>query len=665
MIPERFSVMPAKAGIQSVFRFLSSRPRITDFRGRLLPGSSVFLRRWIPAFAGMTGLMLVSACESLGDGNRLEKIEIVPVDGVPLKLPDGAPADYRVYECLRHPMSLVGTFSNGSRGGFTGRARWSSDNPDVVAVTTGDEVLPEQPSLRFGRGVLRVVNHGGTASSEVVTITAEFAGLKTSIRVTPGRPENMRLIAASDPPGVTKAQTEANPVAIAAGADLQLAARVDLDARPIEISDLLTFFVDEDTFENKKTPCSKALAERGNPAATFCLLIRDAADAIFRIKPKNILTGLRPDGGTPLTARAEFNPADDTCVVPDETAHLFATREVRVGVVSNLRIEHEEVRDNVPNFYEEPGNPTDQGRLVVGNNEILKVIADLDFGGGDPAAGSQDLAGQTLIEELCEQDDASLAPCTVGQTRFQVVTVQGISSSRILALRNATEPVMDAEDPELVAEPGIDVGTPSFFRASYTCPDMDSDTEVENFGDCSSDPEGTYETDTSFSIVPVAGTLTSIAAVPGSPGDLTAFQALQFDAVGTFCVLWDEMDETICDEELPQMMTRVLGSVPGTAGIGWTVFQCVPDEEGEVPVEVCAPSTAAATIVNNGSITNGRLTSHRVPPDDAESEQVIVRLRASNAGEDSAANDNAGLAACETDPLCDVVEVTIVPPPAP
>ena len=138
------------------------------------------------------GMLLMAAaatalggCDSVGEGNGLVGLELVPVRAEGTR---GA-ADYQAvsYECLPEIVNLFGFFTNGTRGTFNGRADWRSSNELVVRVSSGDIPIPNINNTNYEGGVLVPVAPG------TATITAEYVGLSVSIPVEVRTPDEVRL----------------------------------------------------------------------------------------------------------------------------------------------------------------------------------------------------------------------------------------------------------------------------------------------------------------------------------------------------------------------------------------------------------------------------------------------------------------------------------------
>lgn len=122
-------------------------------------------------------LLTLAACSGIGDGNRPENIRIA--QDVSLE----EETSVKAFTCLTAPLTLIGTFSDGGLGDFSGRegARWTSDDPSVVRVTNvGDPVSPDDPESDdvYTRGGILIPQGEGTT-----TVRAEFFGLTASTTV--------------------------------------------------------------------------------------------------------------------------------------------------------------------------------------------------------------------------------------------------------------------------------------------------------------------------------------------------------------------------------------------------------------------------------------------------------------------------------------------------
>ncbi len=129
---------------------------------------------WAAPFVAVALSLALGACSGVGDGNAIESIEVLPGDGTV----DASDETFHVNECIPQSLAVVGTFSDGSRGTFTGRAAFSSDNPSVADVSDGTVPVEGLEGQVYQRGAVL------PAAPGTATITAEFVGLTASLAVT-------------------------------------------------------------------------------------------------------------------------------------------------------------------------------------------------------------------------------------------------------------------------------------------------------------------------------------------------------------------------------------------------------------------------------------------------------------------------------------------------
>lgn len=165
----------------------------------------------------LSSALVLAACSGVGEGSKLEKLRFVA------SLNDARVAltTEKVFECFPQGLNLVGEFTNGALGDFTRRgAVYTSSNPAVVRVSNGEIPVPGRPGETYNAGALIPVAPGGPA-----TVTAEFAGLKTSIEVTVGTPGPITVTAQSSPDGY-----------VAPDSTLDLTAMTTFDGQPVNVS---------------------------------------------------------------------------------------------------------------------------------------------------------------------------------------------------------------------------------------------------------------------------------------------------------------------------------------------------------------------------------------------------------------------------------------------
>lgn len=128
-------------------------------------------------------LALLAACGVTGNGIAPVSAVIQPAGGV-----EGA-ASTKAYTCLNTSLTLILDFSNGDRGDFSSRARWTSSDPTVARVSNGDIAVPEAAGSFYSRGVVVAVRPSPTP----VTITAEYLTFRKSIEVMVAAPTSLRI----------------------------------------------------------------------------------------------------------------------------------------------------------------------------------------------------------------------------------------------------------------------------------------------------------------------------------------------------------------------------------------------------------------------------------------------------------------------------------------
>lgn len=355
----------------------------------------------------LVGLMLaagLAGCEGIGEGVTLRSLEVQPADGFSS---DGRPErPMRVYPCLRDAAELIGTFTDGSKGGFTSRAQWRSSNPDAIAVVTSDDVpSPEVPTVHLARGSL-LVNE--SAAPQTVTISAEFVGLTASMEVAL-RPMPEFSISPEEP-------------VVAVGGLHFLNLLAVLDGRSTVVDDaFLRWSFDEGS-----------LSEDGTDSVVDGVVSMDVVGGRVR--------GLGPDQGATLTARAKFIACSSE-----------ATRTVRVGqIVPPLSLGHEPGHSEMPGELSRITSPTGSSSQV-NTSEALRATATVDFGGGSPSTGTVDLSTQIgLILDQDLDDNADTAEAYLFNSVNRITTAgktpEGSAGVSITAQLTDTRQTTDTAD---------------------------------------------------------------------------------------------------------------------------------------------------------------------------------------------------------------------------
>jgi len=625
--------------MKSTTTFLSSRRK---------PGPSA-LRRWIPAFAGMTALVGLAACDSIGEGSTIEKLELVvaPVDtfeqGTFLDR-DTPDERYRMYDCFCSNLAVLATFTDGTLSNFSNRATFTSDAPGIVTVLNlGESDATACPLAQQGAGLL-IPKGLGTA-----TITVAFASLRDTLKIEVADAAAGSYVLAAAPPA-----TE-NAVAVGAQLRLQLTAMLDGRPRTLDPRSVLTW-----SFDN-------------------------ANDDVATIDAIGVVQAVAPSGAAPMIARAAFG----TCTGVSPTA------SIDVGdVLGPLTLERE-----APDFA------TD-GMLAVNSNEFLTVGAPLDFDGDDIADGSQLIgslirlsytdsctlreydetvpttncrdtpttcadtvptcaaATETLCESTmtaCRTEASPLVPNpnnqiravsdNGGDTRFTATFP--VSGSTATTLAAAVDDQAASTSIEVTALSGYPTTFPWYavideegVREDVRVTAADSTTLTVVRGISGTAPaahasgasfaQRLYRSDANDPLVIRAkdGTLTTVTVDP--PGTLQALGTLQLAARGTF------VDELAASRE--QRVTRLIAPITGGPQVNW----------------FSSDSSVAVVTFNGGlALSTGACGG-----------TVSVRARATTSTDDTTGSfdstTTADDTACEnTDPLCDQIELCVETPSPP
>lgn len=285
----------------------------------------------------------LSACdlEGLGNGNGLKELKVVRITSLANDTTSNVS-----YRCFSDRLQLQGIFDNGGIGDYTTRAVWSSDRPDIVAVSNGNAPLDGDTERPLVEGELVYNQYGLILPKKVgtATITASFAGLTESYEVKVVD-TNLGKLKVSDP-SLTLAPDTTRILSVTTEIDGET---VDIGSRDVSnvISRIQWSFDDRD----EDIPAKDIIADV--VASTGQVLGRQA--------------------GGPLIARAEF----PLCRNADGTA-LSRTSEVTVAIPQKIVLTRE--YSNAPN-----------NELFVKTSELITSIA--TFANGD----TQDLTGLLVL----------------------------------------------------------------------------------------------------------------------------------------------------------------------------------------------------------------------------------------------------------------------------
>lgn len=133
-----------------------------------------------PLIAGL------AACGGVGSGVAPESITIEPIFTGGARIQAAATEAFEetgvfgISECLPAGIGVILEFDNGARENISqrsGNVRYTSSNPEVLAVSNLDAAIPGRPNVIFPRGTLLPLAQGEA------TVTVTFAGLQQSIDV--------------------------------------------------------------------------------------------------------------------------------------------------------------------------------------------------------------------------------------------------------------------------------------------------------------------------------------------------------------------------------------------------------------------------------------------------------------------------------------------------
>jgi len=580
-----------------------------------------------------TGL---AGCGGIGDGSTIETLQIAPA-GLP-GFDQGALIAADELTQTPETFRMYDCFCS-----------------NLAAVATFTDGTAANFSLRTtwtssDTNVVRVLNTGETetacpgsqrAAGLVVpvgpgdaTLRVSFAGLEDTIEVhVESTPAGALTLAPSD---------DSNAGHVAVGATLPLAITATLDNRPRALTGNVTTWAFD-----------------------------PADDTVATISAGGVVSGVARDQGVAQVARASFG----TCAVSP-------TRQIRVGeVVGPMALSHE-------------SGFTDD-KLAEDTSEDFKAVAALDFGGGSPATGEQDLSGLVRMdyEQACTLrsfDDttaacvdtpgtctASTAVCTSCASGMASCRVEELSfavpvSKRVIAVAPSAQPAtfhavfpaaqgtattlaagIDAAAtaitvaalsgyPSTVPWDGvIEAGTGNAEVVRVTAVDGTALTVTRGIGGAATAhaqdaafEQRSFQSDTE-NLTAVAGTFDSVT-IDAAAATLPAYGTQQFGATGQFLA-----------ENRTQPVTRLTAaanvvtwstSLFSLAGIGSNTGKLTTFNGcgGRLAVRI---RSAASDVTDTASF---------VTPSDTEPDAD------DNSNADS--NDTACLA---TDPLCDQVNVCI------
>lgn len=611
----------------------------------------IFARPWM-AFVGAALALGLSACDSIGDGNTIQSVRIIPApigildQGILLAADEGQqrPETLRMFDCFCSTLIALGSFTDSSLANMSFRGRWTSSDPAVVRVLNAGEFdTAHCPLTQQGPGLLVPVGPG------TATITMEFVGLSDTLEVEV-------LDTATHGGTFTLAPNdESNTGAVAVGGELPLIVRATLDGRPRALSgNVVTWSFDE--------------------------IDGVTTTDIATIDATGLVRGVGADGGVPLTARASFGACAD--VQPQAT--------IRVGEITGLlALNHE------PGF--------DDNKLAVNTGENYQAIATLAFGGGDPATGAQDLSNYVAMSftdtctlrtfdasqpNSCLETPASACSsttpvCSSTQTscsadtacRVESAAFSSVSGNRIFALKADPNPAeFTATFPRLRGAPTT-LAQPLDASATSVAVAALAGYPTRTPWDGVIDAAGTKEI---VRVTAVSGTTLTVTrgiggTAPAAHDTGVTFEQRTFASdtemstavTGTLSEVTIETpfaapapygstqlvaDGTFVDENRVQPVTRLSTTVSGAPSVIWSSTR----------PSVASVASTAGTVMANGAC--GGLTTIRARATTSTEESSATFVAPTDAEPDADDNGNADTndAACLAgDALCDQVDVCV------
>lgn len=343
----------------------------------------MFLSRFALAFAC---LLFIAGCSGIGDGARPESIVILqaPVNQVVTREQVLNPTDDppEAFACIRTQLRAFVVFSDGNVGDFTSRARWKSNNKDVLTVSNGDEKVEDRKGLFFGFGSV-APRAAGTAR-----VSAEYLGLRASVPVS---------VSPSGDLVITPANFRMAPNTLQALRVTSL-----LDGKVREVTGAMAFSLegdDDGTVANKNDPSDTdryAILDSTTPNllsafdadTDFNRVIGDVDDLTDDVDDEKDSSDLDDRGDAAPLLRIEAK-----ATVPDCKAPVFATVQVSKVPANGLVLQYQD------GFA---------GQIAEGTSQRLQLTAHFgDFNGDgdtDDEDEFQDLSNQVQSSFAYDRD---------------------------------------------------------------------------------------------------------------------------------------------------------------------------------------------------------------------------------------------------------------------
>ncbi len=358
------------------------------------------VKNWMPAAAcpqvlllgaGMTLMLGLAGCEGIGSGSTLQTLEVRPGNGSTVAAGDS----YKLHECIRDQLVVIGTFTDGTAADFSFRARWSSDSP-LVEVSNGEIENPFVSEGVFTTSPIFTLRPGTLIPSDVtavpVTITAEFLGKRSSLSVVVATPSFQ-----ISPAPLTTLPPPPPPTHLGAGTFQRFTMVVNRDGRQ-ELAPALNQLGPINPLLWRFAPGPNVAFDARDPldAADFDkYTITNGTDVLANINVlSGTVTGVQADAASlPIEAHLSLcstvggAPATDPAFITTkpELKPLAAARVANFATTSPLLIEPED-------DFNGPG--VSNGDLATNTNQLLTATANLDTDGDGVGDVTQNLVNQ-------------------------------------------------------------------------------------------------------------------------------------------------------------------------------------------------------------------------------------------------------------------------------
>ncbi|MGH8441394.1 MAG: PKD domain-containing protein [Nevskiaceae bacterium] len=361
----------------------------------------------------------LAACDSIGEGNTIEKFDIIPASNATRLAPFEVGDNHKLFQCLRDELIARATFTDGTQVNFSNRVTWSSSDPAVVEVSNGDvpAVLAVgnpaldgsfwvHESLTYGSGT--VIPHGTPGQS--ATITVKFASLSASLTVDIRKP-TLRIIAVPEPDPAASAP----PYYLGEGTRQRLAVLTDADGRTVTsdaLSGGISNAININPFRWMFTGGTFVPQDDDLDFDLDQWVIDNGPTRIASLSALGVEAFVR--GSSADTSMPQVVAESYLCPAPTVT-------DPTLRPVADVK---------VVTLYDDAGTPADDrvilsreesgfngggfaaDDLVIGTNREVKVLGMLDINGDGSQIVAQDLSSQVgyvtrPLNTGCEDDDAT------------------------------------------------------------------------------------------------------------------------------------------------------------------------------------------------------------------------------------------------------------------